>query len=64
MLEAGADGTHGLAVELKISKNTMSGTQLAWFASARAKGWRCEAVWSLAEFVTLVDEHTGVIFLE
>lgn len=65
ILEAGIDQTHGLAVELKIGTNTLSDQQVAWFKFARAKGWRCEVVRSLKQFVALVHEHTsGVVVLD
>ena len=60
ILEAGADGTHGLAVELKIGKNDLSEAQHAWFARARGKKWRCAVVRSLEEFISLVEEHRGL----
>ena len=64
ILEAGADGTHGLAVEFKIDTNRLSDEQAEWFVRARAKKWRCEVVRSFSEFVALVREHqSGVIFL-
>ena len=50
VLEAGADGTHGLAVELKIGKKCLQDSQVAWLARARCKGWRTGVARSLAEF--------------
>ena len=65
VLEPGFSGMHGLAVELKIDDNDLSDAQRAWFTRARAKGWRCEVVKSLQEFVALVHEHqSGVIVLD
>ena len=65
ILEAGADGSHGLAVELKVEKNTLSDAQRAWFARAQAKGWRCEVANSVEEFVQLVQEHvSGVVVID
>ena len=65
VLEPGFSGMHGLAVELKIGDNDLSDAQRAWFTRARAKGWRCEVVKSLQEFVALVHEHqSGVIVID
>ena len=65
ILEPGADGTHGLAVELKIGNRGLSAHQCAWFEQAHAKNWRCEEVRSLARFQAVVREHvTGVIELD
>ncbi len=44
VLEAGADGSHGLAVELNIGGNGLQCSQVAWLARARLKGWRTEVV--------------------
>jgi len=44
VLEAGADGTHGLAVELKVGGNGLLDSQVAWLARAQLKGWRTEVV--------------------
>ena len=44
ILEPGADGSHGLAVELKIGRNEPSAEQVAWLARAERKGWRCAVV--------------------
>ena len=65
ILEAGADGSHGLAVELKVERNSLSDAQRAWFARARAKGWRCAVANSVEEFVELVQEHvSGVVVID
>jgi hypothetical protein len=40
----GADGTHGLAVELKVGGNGLLDSQVAWLARAQLKGWRTEVV--------------------
>lgn len=61
VLEHGADGSPGLAVELKIGRNQLSDAQRAWFARAEKRGWRCEVIRSIVAFQTLVREHvTGV----
>ena len=54
VLEAGADGTHGLAVELKVGGNGLLDSQVAWLARAQLKGWRTEVVRSLDEFCKVV----------
>ena len=60
VLEAGADGTHGLAVELKIGGNGLQSSQVAWLARARLKGWRTEVVrTALDEFCKVVCVHIG-----
>ena len=59
VLEAGADGTHGLAVELKVGGNGLLDSQVAWLARAQLKGWRTEVVRSLDEFCK-VRAHVGV----
>ena len=65
ILEAGADGSHGLAVELKVERNSLSDAQRAWFARARAKGWRCDVANSVEKFVELVQEHvSGVVVID
>ena len=61
ILEAGADGTHGLAVELKIDDNELTLEQADWLARARAKNWRCEVVRSFLEFVKVVQGHQSGI---
>ena len=57
VLEPGGDGAHGLAVELKIGRNDLSGQQRRWFARAEAKGWRVGVARSLAEFQKVVRDH-------
>ena len=65
ILEPGFDGTHGLAVELKIDGNGLSADQRAWFEKGRAKQWRCVEARSLDQFQALVREHqTGVIEID
>ena len=59
VLEAGADGTHGLAVELKIGGNGLQSSQVAWLARARLKGWRTEVVRTLDEFCKVVRARIG-----
>ena len=64
VLEPGADGSHGLAVELKVvyssgKANTLSEKQSAWLARARLKGWRTAVAYSLQEFQAVVREHMG-----
>jgi len=65
ILEAGANGAHGLAIELKIGRNALSDLQRDWFARARVKGWRCEVVRGetpeegLTAFIRVVCEHLG-----
>ena len=60
VLEAGADGTHGLAVELKIGGNGLQSSQVAWLARARLKGWRTEVVRTLRdEFCKVVRARIG-----
>ena len=46
VLEAGADGTHGLAVELKVGGNGLLDSQVAWLARAQLKGWRNVGPWT------------------
>ena len=57
VLEPGGDGTHGLAVELKIGKNELSTEQVQWLARARSKGWRTGVAKSLQQFQRLVRKH-------
>ena len=59
VLEAGADGTLGLAIELKIGTNQLSPAQRSWFERAQTKRWRCGVARSAAEFQALVLEHVG-----
>jgi hypothetical protein len=59
VLEAGADGTHGLAVELKVGGNGLQDSQVVWLARARRKGWRTGVARSPEEFIALVREHMG-----
>ena len=65
ILEPGFDGTHSLAVELKIDGNGLSADQRAWFEKGRARQWRCVEARSLDQFQALVREHqTGVIEID
>lgn len=65
ILEPGADGSHGLAVELKVRAAALRPAQQAWFEKARAKRWRCEVVRGnsptdgLVNFKQLVRQHMG-----
>ena len=57
VLEPGGDGSHGLAVELKLPGNTLSAEQHAYFARMLARGWRVRVAYSLEEFVAIVRTH-------
>ena len=57
VLEPGGDGSHGLAVELKLPGNKLSAEQRAYFARIRARGWRVRVAFSLAEFIAMVRTH-------
>ena len=57
VLEPGADGTHGLAVEFKVGGNQLSAVQREWFVRGRAKRWRCAVVKSVEEFISLIGDH-------
>ena len=64
VLEPGADGSHGLAVELKVvyrngKQNELSDAQAAWLQRARCKGWRTAVAYSLVEFRAVVRVHMG-----
>ena len=58
VLEAGADGTHGLAVELKIGGNGLQSSQVAWLARARLKG---SGAWGRTEVVRTLDKFCKVV---
>jgi len=57
ILEPGGDGSHGLAVELKIGRNGLQDSQREWLARVERKGWRTGVARSLAEFQALVRAH-------
>ena len=60
LLEEGADGAVGLAIELKIGDNGLQPAQVRWFARLRARRWRCEVIKSLDRFQAVVSEHLGL----
>lgn len=41
VLEAGADGSHGLAIEFKCGRDYMKDAQLDWFERLKSRGYRC-----------------------
>ena len=57
IFEAGANGTHGLAIELKCGANKTSAAQDAWLARIAGKGWRVGVARTLPEFIQLVRLH-------
>ena len=59
VLEEGADGALGLAVEFKIGAHKLSPDQRGWFERAMKKRWRCGVARSVGEFKTLVCGHLG-----
>jgi hypothetical protein len=52
-------GFSGLAIELKVSSNTLSVTQIEFMNKLNSLGWLCWVSWSLDEVVELVDWYFG-----
>ena len=57
VLEAGGDGSPGLAVELKTGGNDLSEAQRDYFKRLESRGWRVGVARDLSEFVQLVQGH-------
>ena len=68
IFEPGLDGTHGLAVELKVGTNTVSDVQKQWLARFARRGYRSEVLVAadgsdaarkdaVERFAQLVREH-------
>lgn len=53
----GADGSHGLYIEMKAGKNGQTDTQKAFQHSVTAAGYRYEVCRSLEEFSDAVCRH-------
>ena len=65
VLEPGGDGSHGLAVELKVNGNIVSEEQQAYLQRLKAKGWRVGVVRDeLNEFIRLVKMHLNSVCVE
>ena len=65
VLKAGGDGSHGLAVELKVDGNSVSSAQKAYLAKLKAEGWRVGVVRDeLADFIKLVRMHMDSVCVE
>lgn len=60
ILEQGADGAPGLAVELKIGENTLSDPQALWLSQVAARGWRVAVARTYGEFKQHVLNHVGL----
>ena len=61
LFKAGADGSHGLAVELKIGSNTLQPAQVDWLERIRNEGWRTGVARSLEEFKSIVVDHVAIV---
>ena len=59
VLERGAGGEPGLAVEFKIGTNPLSVEQRAWFQQAGGRGWHCADVRSTTEFHRVLRDYLG-----
>ena len=57
VLEAGGDGSPGLAVELKTGVNDLSEAQRDYFKRLESRGWRVGVARDLSECVQLVQGH-------
>jgi hypothetical protein len=57
VLRAGHDGSHGLAVELKIKNNHTSQAQKDWAQRIMREGWQHAVVYSLEEFTAVLSLH-------
>ena len=64
VLEPGGDGSHGLAVELKVGGNVVSEAQQTYLMRLKSKGWRVGVVRELAEFIKLVNLHLNSVCVE
>lgn len=50
-------GYHGLYIEMKAGKNKPTDNQITVMDKLRKEGYRCEACWSLDEFITVVNNY-------
>ncbi len=48
---------NGLAIELKVGKNTASTQQLEWLNNLKHQGWKTMVSWSFDEVVWEIDEY-------
>lgn len=52
-------GFQGLAIELKVGRNTPTAHQLRWLKALHGLGWLAWVAWSLDEVVDLIDWYYG-----